>query len=265
MVLAVLCMPAFGKANGVCEIHGQVAGTVNGVSNLVDSSFTWNPENFAGFFYDMKKDLGTENLKAVITGDAINTVGKLSEDSPYGITYTTVVQPKSYQRALWGAFNVISFMGDQYFAGYVPGNTEADGSNIFYQETTDKNSLSKEQLEKILLDSNDEMTLAAGTPLKLGEGYELEIKAIDSNGMYLELSKDGAVVDSKVISPSKPSATELDKTYFYTNPIVGDQSKLVTIDVHFKNALKIQNQTVATVDGIWQISDTPTSVRADPV
>jgi S-layer protein (TIGR01567 family) len=260
-------MPVFGQttATEAYAIRGQLAGTISGASNLMDgNSFTWNPENFAGFFYDKKKDIGTENLKAVITGDTVNTGGKLSGDSPYyGLTYTTTVQQKAYERALWGAFNVIGFLADQYFAGYVPGNTEADGSNIFYQESRDKNSLSHEQLQKILINSKDEMTVAADTPLMLGEGYELDIKAIDSNGMYLELSKDGAVVDSKVISPSKPGATELDKTYFYTNPQVGEQAKLVTIGVHFKNALKIQDKTVATVDGIWQISDTPTEVKAD--
>ena len=40
------------------EVRGAVAGTVQGASNIVDSSFAWNPQNFAGFFYDIKKDLG---------------------------------------------------------------------------------------------------------------------------------------------------------------------------------------------------------------
>jgi S-layer protein (TIGR01567 family) len=107
------------------------------------------------------------------------------------------------------------------------------------------------------------MTVTSGTPLKLAEGYELVLKLIDTNGMYLELSKNGQVVDSKVISPSKEGATEVDKTYWYKNPAVGEQKKLVTIGVHFKNAISIQNQTVATVDGEWQISDTPLAIRSD--
>jgi hypothetical protein len=55
----------------------------------------------------------------------------------------------------------------------------------------------------------------------------------------------------------------VDKTYWYKNPAVGDQKNLVTIGVHFKNAKNIQNQTFATVVGIWQISETPTEVKAD--
>jgi S-layer protein (TIGR01567 family) len=251
-------MPVFGQTtpNKTCEIRGQVAGTVNGASNLdpAENSFIWNPQNFAGFYYDIKKDMGKEELKVILTQD-----NKLSGDDPRGIIYTTSTQSKAFERDLWGSYNVIGFQAEKYFAGY----NEGDGSNIFFKESTDKNSLSSEQLQTILMDKKDEMTVTSGTPLKLAEGYELVIKLIDTNGMYLELAKDGYVVDSKVISPSKEGATEVDKTYWYKNPAVGEQKKLVTIGVHFKNAINIQNQTVATVNGIWQISDTPTEVKAD--
>jgi S-layer protein (TIGR01567 family) len=158
---------------------------------------------------------------------------------------------------------VIGFMAEMYFAGYNEGLDELSGSDIFYRESTDKNSLSNEQLEKILLDSKNETIIKPGIPLELEVGYELAIKYIDNNGMYLELTKNGEVVDSKVLSPSKDSATELDKTYYYRNPQVGEQKNLATIGVHFKNAINIQNQTIATVDGIWQISETPLAVKAD--
>jgi len=263
VTLAVLCMPVFGQTTTIkaCEIRGQVAGTVNGASNLdADNSFTWNPQNFAGFYYDIKKDLGTETLKVILTGDSWN---KLSGDNPQGIIYTTSTQNKAFERSIWGSYKVIGFQAKVYFAGYNEGASEEDGSNIFFKESTDKNSLSSEQLETILMDSKDEMIVNSSTPLNLSEGYELVIKLIDTNGMYLELAKDGHVIDSKVISPSKDGATEVDKTYWYKNPAVGEQKNLVTIGVHFKNAISIQNRTIATVDGIWQISDAPTEVKAD--
>jgi S-layer protein (TIGR01567 family) len=240
------------------EVRGAVAGTINGQSNLVDNTFTWNPQNFAGFFYDIKKDLGTENLKFVLTEN-----NKLSGDSPYGITYTTTAQNKDYERALWGSYKIIGFGAEKYFAGY---NAGADvASDIFNTESTDKNSLSSEQLEQVLVDDDSEMTVTSGTPLKLQQGYELAIKSIDIDGnkVYLELSKNGAVVDSMVISPSKTGATEADKTYYYKNPAVGEQKKLVTVGVHFKNAFRGADSNLATVDGEWQISDTPTEVKAD--
>jgi S-layer protein (TIGR01567 family) len=251
---------------GNWEIRGAVAGTVNGVSNLdaADNSFTWNPQTFAGFYYDIKKDLGTENLKFVLTEGNKLTGDKIGE-APYGATYTTTAQNKAFERDIWGSYKVIGFQAERYFAGYNEGVDEETGSNIFYKESTDKNSLSNEQLEKILMDAKDEMTVTSGTPLKLGEGYELAIKSIDIDGnkVYVELSKDGQVVDSKVVSPSKDGATQLDKTYYYKNPQVGEQKKLVTIGVHFKNAFRGADQNLASIDGIWQVSDAPTEVKAD--
>jgi len=54
-----------------------------------------------------------------------------------------------------------------------------------------------------------------------------------------------------------------DKTYYYKNPQVGGQKNLVTIAVHFRNAFNGAGQSIATIDGIWQISDSPIEVRPD--
>jgi S-layer protein (TIGR01567 family) len=232
---------------GTYEIRGSVA----------TGDFTWNPQNFAGFYYDIKKDLGTETLTTMLTED-----NKLSGDAPYGISYITTSQQKNFERSIWGSYKVISFLEERYFAAYNPG--EDAGSNIFYAESTDKNSLSFEQLQKILIDDKSNMIVKKGESIELKEGYELILRGVNSEGqIYIELLKDGSVVDSKVVSPSKDGATEMDKTYYYKNPQVGEQKNLVTIGVHFKNTYKDEELAVATVDGIWQISDTPTEVRAD--
>ncbi len=44
---------------------------------------------------------------------------------------------------------------------------------------------------------------------------------------------------------------------------MGAQSKLVTIAVHFKNAFRSAEQDLATVDGQWQISDTPAQIKVN--
>ena len=111
------------------------------------------------------------------------------------------------------------------------------------------------------MDNDDEMTVTSGTPLKMEEGYELGIKSIDIDGnkVYLELSKDGAVVDSKVISPSADNADMKDKTYYYKKD-VGDSKDVVIVAAHFKNAFRGADQDLATIDGLWQLSDTATDV-----
>jgi S-layer protein (TIGR01567 family) len=230
---------------------------VNGISNLIDNSFTWSTQNFAGFYYDIDDDLGTEKLITTITEG-----NKLQE--PTGISYTTTVQKNDFDFEDWGFYNVIGFQANKYFAGYVNDENVDDADEILFTESTDENSLSDEQLEAILIDNDDEMTVTSGTPLEMEEGYELSIKSIDidSNNVYLELTKDGSFVDSKVINPSKDNPTMADKTYYYKKD-VGESKDLVIIAAHFKNAFRGSDTNLATIDGIWQISEEATEVKVD--
>jgi S-layer protein (TIGR01567 family) len=227
------------------EIRGQVA----------TGDCVWNAQNFGGFYYDIDKNLGTEKLQTTITEG-----NKLSE--PNGVTYTTTAQRNYFEFEDWGYYNIIGFLGKKYFAGYAEDENLDYGSMILFRESVDENSLADEQLQTILIDSDIETIVTAGAPLKLAEGYVLAIKYIDSDGMLLELTKNGVVVDSKVLMPSKDDATMADKTYLYSRD-EGEQKGLAIIAVHFKNALTIGNQTVATVNGIWQISDAATEVKVD--
>lgn len=241
ILLAALSMA--GQINAK-EIRGQVA----------NGDFEWNAQNFAGFYYDIDKNLGTEKISTIVTD------GKLEE--PNGVVYSTTAQMNDFEFEDWGSYNIIGFMGKRYFSGYVSNENMEYWDELLFKESIDENSLSDEQLQTILMDDDEQMTITASQPLKLAEDYVLAIKYIDSNGMFVELTKNGAVVDSKVMMPSKDGATMADKTYLYKRD-AGEQKGLIIIAVHFKNAVTIQNQTVATVDGIWQISDTPTSVKID--
>ena len=226
------------------EIRGQVA----------TRDFEWNAQNFGGFYYDIDKDLGTESITTYVVD------GKLEE--PNGVIYTTTAQRNDFEFEDWGYYNIIGFLGKKYFAGYVEDEDLDYGGMILFRESADENSLADEQLQTILIDSDNETIVTAGAPLKLAEGYVLAIKYIDSEGMLLELTKNGVVVDSKVLMPSKDDATMADKTYLYSRD-EGEQKGLAIIAVHFKNALTIGNQTVATVNGIWQISEAATGVKVD--
>ena len=228
---------------GKYEVRGAVA----------TDSFTWDPQNFAGFFYDLNKDIGSEILTTTLTEGS-----KLSGDLPYGITYTTTAQLKDYEYWGWGSYEVIGFQGEEYFAGYIE-NYNAAG-NILFRESTDENSLASEQLQKILMNEETEITLNKGESIKLKDGYVLFFKGINSEGqIYLELQKDGKLIDK---SFSVPSAYSYDKTYYYRNN-VGSQKNLVTIAVHFRSTYKDEERALAVVDGIWQLSEKPIDVRAN--
>jgi len=175
------------------------------------------------------------------------------------VTYTTTAMADDFDFEDWGKYNVIGFMAEKYFAGYV--DTADSTDDILFEESEDENVLGDEQLLKILVDDDTEKTFTSGTPLELEEGYELSIKSIDVDGnkVYVELTKDGAAVDSKVISPSKDGANMKDKTYYYKMDI-GDSKDVVIVAAHFKNAFKGSEQDLATVDGVWQLSDAPSDV-----
>ena len=230
------------------EIRGPVATVEDG------AVYTWGPQEFAGFYYDIDDNIGQESITLSITGGNVL-------DEPNGIKYETTAQKDTFDFDEWGEFWTIGFLAEEYFAAYVEGGKE---DAYLYYDSTDRNLMVDEQLSKVLIDDDEERTFTTGTPLKLMEDYELAIQAIDLDGnkVYVQLMKDGAVVDSAVVEPSKDGADVQDKTYTYKKWL-GDTEKIVVIAVHFKNAFRGTDQDLATVDGIWQISDVVTDVEED--
>jgi len=66
------------------EIRGSVA----------TDSYIWNPQNFAGFDYDMDHDLGSETLTTTLTEG-----NRLSGDYPCGIVYEAREATKMFRTA----------------------------------------------------------------------------------------------------------------------------------------------------------------------
>jgi hypothetical protein len=114
------------------------------------------------------------------------------------------------------------------------------------------------------MDDDTEQTITSSNPLKLEEGYRLAIKSVDVKGnkAYLELTKNGQVVDDKVIQPSIPDAKMSDKTYYYKVDL-GETKEIVQLAVHFKNAFAGSDTSIATIDGVFQISDKPTALKSE--
>ena len=222
------------------EIRGRVA----------TGNDTWTADDFAGFYYDLDDDIKTEELATKVAD------GKLAE--PDGVVYKTTAMAKDFEFEDWGQYNVIGFMAEKYFAGYLDTKGTDD---VLFEKSEDENVLSNEQLLKILYDFDTEMTVTSGTPLKLEEDYVLTVKSIDyKNGeVFVELAKNGSVVSSEVVAPSKIYASMSDKTFSYKKSI-GDSKDVVIIAAHFKNAFSGSGQDMVTIDGLWQLSDTPTDV-----
>jgi len=256
LILIALICTVLVDASNLVEIRGPVDQVKNGNQYIISASRFSGANIFAGFYYDINDDIGTESLILNIKGASLE-----SDTASPGVVYDSFAKNKSFEFEEWGAYNVIGFLAEKYFAGYI----DTDGNNDFlFEESGDENVLDDEQLLEVLIEDDTEQTIYSGIPLRLKNGYELIIRSIDVDGskVYLELTKGGATVDSKVISPSTEGATMADKTYYYKTD-VGKTKGLVVIAVHFKNAFRSFEQNLATVDGIFQVSDEARSIKHD--
>lgn len=202
--------------------------------------YTWTPQSFSGFFYDLKNDVGTEKLTVRLqkSGRSIDS-GDL--------TYSTDSQDTDFEYSNWGSYQVIGFMADKYFAGY-------KANDVF---DSDRSLINDGQLRRVLIDSDSESTITTGSVLAMEEGYELRIRQIDLNGnkVYLALAKDGEEIDSKVVSPENLKSA----TYQYKIDIAGEDTPIVL--AHISNVFASAESALVTVDGLFQISDTFAAVE----
>lgn len=242
-ILFLLLIPSMMMSNAdpYLEIRGELAA----------DDFIWNGGSFAGFYYDLDDNITTEVLRTNITQC------RLLE--PDGIVYMTKAEKDHFKFKDWGSYSVIGFLSERYFVAYL--DSPESSNPYFFHESADRNALEDEQLLKILADSDAEKTVSSGTILVLEAGYELFIKSIDIDGenVYLELLRDGRVLDSSIVCPCKENASAADKTYCYRKDI-GRSKDLVMIAVSFKNAFRSSDQDLVTINGIWQLSDRPLSV-----
>jgi len=241
------------------------------IHDLGEKSVTWDGYTFPGFYYDIDDDIGTENLTFRLSNIAQDKGSATLSDEPdangnRGVVYTTEAIPIDFSFGPWGQYEEIGFLGGDYFAAYDSNSTwDLSATNqsvpFLYDKSESRNIMTNEQISEVLNDDNTEQTFNLSNPLELDEGYNLSIKAIDSDSkkVYLELSKNGKIVDNKVIQPSIENANIGDQTYYYKKDL-GNIKGIVIIAVHFKNVFSSSQSNIATIDGIFQISDTPTSI-----
>jgi S-layer protein (TIGR01567 family) len=264
-VLLSAIMTPVGVANNV-ELRGMLA-------NLGSAEYTWNSASFPGFYYDIDTNLGTEQLTFRLSNvDSSGAVAALSDQpdalGERGVSYTTMAQAKNFKFKPWGQYQVIGFLADRYFAAYssvVTQGMESANENMpfLFDRSKNRNLMTNEQLTKILIDDNSEISIDSSSPLALKEGYELKLKSVNENETktILQLKKDGNLVDTQIISPGVEGARLADKTYYYKKDI-GETKEIVIIAVHVKNVFHAANDS-ATIDGIFQISDTPMPIKAE--
>ena len=220
----------------------EVRGTIYPVTD------EWTPLNFGlnvgggasiGFFYDMDKDIGTENLKISTTGTSI----------PSGsLRYSTKPQEISFDYSPFGSYQVIGFMADKYFAGYSQNSSISGNKEL--------STIGNGQLHRVLLDDDNRRVAAVGGTITLKEGYVMKIMEVDVGAgpgqVWVSLLKNGREVDNSVVAGGN--------TYRYIKK-VGTVSDLPLIVIRFESVFRGREVNAAFTRGIFQISETSTSVK----
>jgi S-layer protein (TIGR01567 family) len=229
---SVLRFAPFVQKTGVYDVRGTIS------NNETDAE--WTPMNFEGFYYDLDEDVGSENITLKRTDRTV---------SENNFIYTSKPQSVSFEYSKFGSYNVIGFMAQKYFAGYIGSVSPIALSSI------DISTINSKQLHKVLTDDETRRTIYGGSTLTLNEGYVLKIKDVDVTGgktVLLSLLKDGNEIDTTAIAQGN--------TYVYQKK-VGTVSDLPIIAVNIETVFVGAEANAAFVKGIFQISESYTSVN----
>ncbi|WMW21515.1 S-layer protein domain-containing protein [Methanolobus mangrovi] len=205
---------------GTYEVRGSVAEG-NGLH-------TWTPSNFAGFWYDIDDNTGSESLNITVSGTTVADEG--------GLWYNTTIVQTDYEA---------DFAAEADVTGSA--NTTFPIIGLFAQEYVATDDADASELVKLLLDTDDKYTLRTGSALELAGGYELTAKQIDVEGdkVWMELSKDGEFVEDEVIDVTGGEAT------WDYDVDVGDQDDVIVFRVLITDVFQGQVDSLAVVEGLW--------------
>ncbi len=204
MALGLLCGTAAAQASNSA---GNRIWDANATESL---TYTWTPQTYSGFYYDLNTGEGSENLTVQLAK------GSRSIEANKLLYETKSIETK-FQHQDWGSYDVIGFMAERYFAGYTKNSS-------FVKK--DISVISEGQLSKVLIDTNDRKSLYTGSSLVLEEGYILNVVEVNVNGdvVHVQLEKDGKVIDDGFISSNAD--------YVY-NTKLGGTEDVPVIAVHF--------------------------------
>lgn len=160
----------------------EIRGTVSDGTLL-----EWNAQNFAGFFYDLDKNLSSESLIIEEINDNVIPENKLiykTQKIPVQFEYSkftdkpVIDNSKTYDLVGWQAENWVALNGK-----------------------TNK-------LVKLVVNTgNEKRTVYGGGTITLGNGYVLKVNSIDANSaprqVWISIIKDGNSIDNIVVQQNE--------------------------------------------------------------
>ena len=201
----------------------------------------WNSGNFTGFYFSPEDKLGSETLTLFPpNGRTVPTPAKpevINGEAHWNaLQYVSFMQPKQFNFRPWGYYFTISFVGESWFVGYNIGAAK---------ESEALNLLEHQKLGKVLLDKEIRGMIVAGN-YTLAEGYQLYIRDVTKDKIFVHLLKNGQLVDSSIV--------ESNSTYVYKKDL-GDVTDMPIIMMHVDKIFSDGKTRFASIDGLFQLSD----------
>ncbi|MEI6103779.1 MAG: S-layer protein domain-containing protein [Methanothrix sp.] len=244
---------------GVHEIRGPTFNGNRVISGMYGEypsplAARWNSGNYTNFFMDPEKRLGSENQfgsedqfgSETLSLHNVNGRRVLPPTAPKvlngtvildGFQYTATMRSKEYDFMPWGSYYVVPFLGEMWFAGY---DRSVDGKQ------SSLNLFDHEKIGRVLIDSEVVQGNAAAGNYSLQEGYEVWIRDVEKDKIFVQLTKNGILQDSSIVKSNT--------TYIFKKDL-GDVSDMPIIKLHVNNIFSNGSLGFATIDGIFQISD----------
>ncbi len=195
-IMAVMLMFLSVPASTAFEIRGSVVDNQTGL-------VSWNAQNFAGFYYDIDKNISSETMTVTLTGSRTIAEGDLK--------YVSKKVPAEYK--IYDQLDKkVNKETDYQVLGWKGSKWVAVGGKA--------NKLAELGLE---METSEKRTLIPGEVWDLGSGYGITIKSVDANAdprqAWIVLSKGDKVLDDAIV--------QYHTVYEYTAKVLGDENVLV--------------------------------------
>jgi S-layer protein (TIGR01567 family) len=245
---------------GTWEVRGTIANAT--ALNISGYGKSWESNDFAGFWYDLKDNKKTENLTVIhFSGERNIAKGNL--------TYTTKTEPtlfkvfdeknRTVQYGLNAAgtdivnnggssYDVVGWMAEKYVA--INGKPNKLAKIVYEQDTADK------------------QTLTVGQTWEIGGGYTLTAQSIDARSTprlaWFVLSKDGAKLDDKVIEAASTDSKNDGSTQgvytYYAN--IGGESNVPIFVTYIDSVFSGATSDMVQLKYTWLIESKILEIKA---
>lgn len=211
---------------------------------------TYDYSNFAGFWYDLKKNRTSETMSIITSGTDGRTIAKgdlVYHCEPQMVNYKS---PELKNDPDLGEYKILGFMASKY---------------IGHDNQTDK-------LVKLLIEwgGSKDKKLTMSDPLGFPEGYALHVRQIDLEGgkCILGLYKDGDEVDTGVVAEGEAYKYFDDDDVLVFSVFVdtifrGTDSNMVVVKYVFLRSENILDIDTGDAFGVMKVKSTSNGITLE--